>query len=313
MRKTKQTGITLVALVVTIVVLLILAGVSINLVLGENGLITQAKEAKRKTEEATQNETMQIDNASDYIAQTVGKMASEITVDDYGKVVTNYTAGNKTWEIFFADNNNVYLITREHVGSQTLSTAVENESGYNGTSDFDGSESFKTKYPAIQAGWLNKTYIPATTGTGTLKYTSSYNNMKCTEYLLDSSVWNSDYKTAKADWAIGAPTLEMLAVSYGKYEETTITIAEPSGTGYEQTITSGLTASKANGLYNHGYIYWIACPSDSSSDNVRNVYSNYEFVVNDNYSISNGVRPVVCLNSEVKLTKSSDGNTFTIN
>ena len=41
-------GITLVALVVTIVVLLILAGVSINLVLGENGLITQAQEAKRK-------------------------------------------------------------------------------------------------------------------------------------------------------------------------------------------------------------------------------------------------------------------------
>lgn len=36
-------GITLVALVVTIVVLLILAGVSINLVLGENGLITQAQ------------------------------------------------------------------------------------------------------------------------------------------------------------------------------------------------------------------------------------------------------------------------------
>ena len=48
MRNKKQSGITLVALVVTIVVLLILAGVSINLVLGENGLITQAKEAKEK-------------------------------------------------------------------------------------------------------------------------------------------------------------------------------------------------------------------------------------------------------------------------
>ena len=52
----KSNGITLVALVVTIVVLLILAGVSINLVLGENGLITQAKEAKRKTEEATKED-----------------------------------------------------------------------------------------------------------------------------------------------------------------------------------------------------------------------------------------------------------------
>ena len=60
----KSNGITLVALVVTIVVLLILAGVSINLVLGENGLITQAKEAKRKTEEATKEEMAGIDNLS---------------------------------------------------------------------------------------------------------------------------------------------------------------------------------------------------------------------------------------------------------
>lgn len=50
MKRNRDLGITLVALVVTIVVLLILAGVSINLVLGENGLITQAKEAKSKTE-----------------------------------------------------------------------------------------------------------------------------------------------------------------------------------------------------------------------------------------------------------------------
>ena len=35
-------GITLVALVVTIIVLIILAGISINLVLGENGIITKA-------------------------------------------------------------------------------------------------------------------------------------------------------------------------------------------------------------------------------------------------------------------------------
>lgn len=46
----KNSGITLVALVVTIIVLLILATVSINLVLGENGIITKAREAKENTE-----------------------------------------------------------------------------------------------------------------------------------------------------------------------------------------------------------------------------------------------------------------------
>ena len=52
----KNKGITLVALVVTIVVLLILAGVSINLVLGDNGIIAKAKEAQRKSAEASQND-----------------------------------------------------------------------------------------------------------------------------------------------------------------------------------------------------------------------------------------------------------------
>ncbi|MGN1327024.1 MAG: type II secretion system protein, partial [Clostridia bacterium] len=45
-------GITLIALVVTIVVLLILAAVSLNLVLGNNGLITKSKDAKDQTEMA---------------------------------------------------------------------------------------------------------------------------------------------------------------------------------------------------------------------------------------------------------------------
>ena len=52
----KNKGITLVALVVTIVVLLILAGVSINLVLGNNGIIAKAKDAETKSAEASQND-----------------------------------------------------------------------------------------------------------------------------------------------------------------------------------------------------------------------------------------------------------------
>ena len=52
----KNKGITLVALVVTIVVLLILAGISINLVLGNNGIIAKAKDAETKSAEASQND-----------------------------------------------------------------------------------------------------------------------------------------------------------------------------------------------------------------------------------------------------------------
>ena len=57
--KTKEMkGITLVALVITIVVLLILAGVSINTVLGDDGIIKKAKEAAETTRRASAEEEM---------------------------------------------------------------------------------------------------------------------------------------------------------------------------------------------------------------------------------------------------------------
>lgn len=51
MRHTKEnTGITMISLVVTIIVLIILAGISINLLVGDNGIITLAQRAKENTD-----------------------------------------------------------------------------------------------------------------------------------------------------------------------------------------------------------------------------------------------------------------------
>ena len=52
----KQKGITLVALVITIVILIILATVSINAIFGENGLITRVQEGKKEHEKAEARE-----------------------------------------------------------------------------------------------------------------------------------------------------------------------------------------------------------------------------------------------------------------
>ena len=48
-RKMQEKGITLIALVVTIIVLLILAGISISMLTGQNGILNRASEAKEKT------------------------------------------------------------------------------------------------------------------------------------------------------------------------------------------------------------------------------------------------------------------------
>ena len=56
----KEKGITLIALVITIIVLLILAGVSISMLTGDNGILTQAQRAKEMTEAASEEEYIQL-------------------------------------------------------------------------------------------------------------------------------------------------------------------------------------------------------------------------------------------------------------
>ena len=67
----KNKGITLVALVVTIVVLLILSGVSINLVLGNNGIIAKAKDAKTKSAEASQNDLIGMNELAQQLEEQI--------------------------------------------------------------------------------------------------------------------------------------------------------------------------------------------------------------------------------------------------
>ena len=62
--KKSETGITLIALVVSIIVLIILAGVSIAMLVGENGIITQAQRADELTTQAQQKEAIELAIAS---------------------------------------------------------------------------------------------------------------------------------------------------------------------------------------------------------------------------------------------------------
>ena len=55
-----KTGITLIALVITIVVLLILAGISISTLTGDNGILTKSINAKEKNLDAEDKEKIQI-------------------------------------------------------------------------------------------------------------------------------------------------------------------------------------------------------------------------------------------------------------
>ena len=59
----RNKGITIIALVITIIILLILAAVTIATLTGENGIITKAMEAKQKTEETQIDEQLKLARA----------------------------------------------------------------------------------------------------------------------------------------------------------------------------------------------------------------------------------------------------------
>ncbi len=71
-----QTGITLIALVVTIVVLLILAGVSINTLFGDNGIIKKAQDAQNRMNNAQESDLNALNELDEFIDDATGKLPS---------------------------------------------------------------------------------------------------------------------------------------------------------------------------------------------------------------------------------------------
>ena len=147
--KNTNKGITLIALVITIIVLLILAGVAIATITGENGILTKAVAAKEKTSEAEAKETIQLEamgsfNESgkfDYelfksnVKKNLGRTDTDIK--DNGNTVTvtykgydveiDKTTGEiiepvKVGEIVTGKNNRTYTNTTED--GKTLTAVI---------------------------------------------------------------------------------------------------------------------------------------------------------------------------------------------
>lgn len=107
-KNTKNSGITLIALVVTIIVLLILAGISISMLSGENGILKKASEAKTVTDRAQIIEQEQIDNLGGTMDDFIGQFNEDKNVNNpkitTGMVPVNYNETSKKWEKCTVDN-----------------------------------------------------------------------------------------------------------------------------------------------------------------------------------------------------------------
>ena len=132
-KMTKEKGITLVALIIMIIILIILAGITVRLAIGNNGVVETSKEAKKKSIEA--DERTQIETAikdaktGDYMDGSDGT----IKIDSLQKALDNqlgkgkaevYTEeisgdkGKKQEEIriICKDSGNMYSLNKDGTG-----------------------------------------------------------------------------------------------------------------------------------------------------------------------------------------------------
>ena len=255
---------------------------------------------------------------------TVTKTRTKVTAEQiaanpekyYGKKVTNYTAGGKTYRIFyidtegkFGDKNTVYL----------KADWTANDTSLSNYKNYTPSGTDLATYKKLNPSWA------AARGSSTSSWNS---NERAAAWLCSPSNWTTYCDTSKANYAIGAPTAEMYVASYNQVSHTTgnyklgATYRATDAPGYIYTLngkqstisnsdyytgTDSLDYTGYNSMYcgkngsKGSYWWWIASPSVYDSSSVCNVYGNDAYLYRNYYSGTNGVCPLVSLKSSFQL------------
>ena len=188
----QERGITLIALVVTIVVLLILAGVSISLVLSNNGVISKAKDARNQYAEAQTNDEKQLNEISDWIDTKVGDTTGGDSVTKIDGVPIPdgyyYVGGTKAKGLVISDaeaDNEKYNgqenVGKDLAGNQWVWVPVETPSSL---------------YTTVTEGVA----LSGSTGVKTTKYTNSAIISGITRGLPGNTNWREPDIVTNSTW-----------------------------------------------------------------------------------------------------------------
>ena len=125
--KNSTSGITLISLVVTIIVLIILAGISINLILGDNGIITKALGAKEENNNANKKEQLSMAYAA-ALVEKVEDSTSTVTSEDINKQLIlqkiDAVAEGEGQIVVSFDNGEEYIIESNGNVLETVSDEI---------------------------------------------------------------------------------------------------------------------------------------------------------------------------------------------
>ncbi len=199
-----QKAITLIALVVTIVVLLILAGVSLNLVLGENGLINKAKEGRDKYAESAKNEQSELNKVDEWIEENIGDTTGgeKPELPSIDNVTQPYYPADDFFQVEGTDLSNG-LVIEDGAGNQYVWIEVPKTTTVYPTAGLNITEFTEEEYTKIEEdlhtytdyyrnGTINTdTYYPDTDNTGWFASAGEYNTLK--QKMLKSVYQNGGF------------------------------------------------------------------------------------------------------------------------
>ncbi len=168
MKKQKNSGITLIALVITIIVLLILAGVTIATLTGENGILTRASEASEQTEIGDEQEKIKL-SVTGAITENNG---GEITRTNLNKELTNYIGTEGTDYTLSETETAPFVVTYTDSGRSYVIDENGNVSEYVDISKYVGVGDYVNYNPTVsdKSGTqveASKLTYTSPTGTGT--------------------------------------------------------------------------------------------------------------------------------------------------
>ena len=113
LKTNKKSGITLIALVVTIIVLLILAGISIMMLSGNNGILQRSSDAKEETIIGQEKEQVELA----YVSAAVKKLGDHVTGEELQHELDLSVGAGKTevegqtiLDVLFTDTNHSYTV-----------------------------------------------------------------------------------------------------------------------------------------------------------------------------------------------------------
>ena len=258
-------------------------------------------------------------------AKTGAEKAKEDPAKYYGAKVTNYTAnGISDWKIFYSDGSNIFIISSDYIDVNKLPFKNNKKP-----------ENIQIEYPKAATFYhiyLENTVLDEYTGTENItdekikalnsdyfknNYSSTYNNMKAVAYMLDKDIWENFVDSSVAEYAVGGPSIEMLLASYSKKHNEDYRAQAANKCGYQISKDGGETwanfygsiLDKTDSLYvlpasSGANAMWLSSPSNKNIDSIIDVgFSGY--VGNDGSlgGICIGFRPLVCLNSNIFLTR----------